>query len=371
LPLWIKPDKKLSVHDVMQLMRDHFEGSEFDLTKGVGAGPYKLPYRWRPLTWELNGVKYLNERSTSTQQTGFSFVAQARSWLPDPIGGIHWFSVDDTYSTVYVPMYCGIRKAPRPYAVGTGHFYDFTWESAFWVFNVVANFAYSRYSDMIQDIQVVQRELESDFLARQPAIDKAALKLYQEAPELARDYLTKYSHRQAGRTVARWRKLAGDLFIKYLDGNVKDAQGKVTHPGYPEDWYRRIAAESGDHYKLIKIKGEPEEDKAEPKPSLGGYFHSRQELGPLATQLPKDFSFKQEKLLLLPGTAKCGQAPRCCLTPQPDKATGKLIVTIEKKEPSDPHAAQRQKECGEAGWLVRVSRDEKRVIVPRYKTPAH
>ncbi|MCK5077450.1 MAG: C69 family dipeptidase, partial [Calditrichia bacterium] len=149
MPLWIEPDKKVSVHDVMEYMRDHFEGTDFDMTKDIGAGPYNLPYRWRGLTWEVDSVRYCNERATSTQQTGFSFVTQSRSWLPDPVGGIIWFGVDDTYSTVYMPMYCGIRKAPHNLAVGTGDFNNFTWESAFWVFNWVSNYSYLRYSEMI------------------------------------------------------------------------------------------------------------------------------------------------------------------------------------------------------------------------------
>ncbi|MFQ6103799.1 MAG: dipeptidase [Candidatus Glassbacteria bacterium] len=258
LPLWIKPDKKLSVRDVMALMRDHFEGTDFDMTKDVGAGPYSLPYRWRPLTWEVDGVEYCNERAVSTQQTGYSFVAQSRSWLPDPIGGVFWFGVDDTYSTVYVPMYCGIREVPKNYAVGTGSFYDFTWESAFWVFNFVANYAYSRYSDMIQDIQKVQRELEGKFLAEQPGIEEAALELYKKAPGLAKDYLTDYSVKQGEMTVKRWRELGEFLIVKYLDGNVKDELGKVTHPGYPESWYRLIVENTGDHFKMKKLPGEEE-----------------------------------------------------------------------------------------------------------------
>ncbi len=254
MPLWIKPDKKLSVHDVMELMRDHFEGSDFDMTKDVGAGPYALPYRWRPLTWKVDGVTYCNERATSTQQTGFSFVAQARSWLPAPIGGVLWFGVDDTYSTVYTPMYCGIREVPKSFAVGTGSFSEFSWESAFWVFNFVSNYAYSRYSDMIQDIQKVQRELEGNFMSNQPEIDKAALALYNNSPQLARDYLTQYSVAQGETVTKRWKKLGEFLIYKYLDGNMKNELGKVTHPGYPESWYRRIVDETGDHFKMKKLE---------------------------------------------------------------------------------------------------------------------
>jgi dipeptidase len=249
MPLYIKPDRKLSVHDVMELMRDHFEGTEFDMTKDIGAGPFACPYRWRPLTWDVDSVTYLNERAASTQQTGFSFVAQSRSWLPDPVGGVFWFGVDDTYSTVYNPIYCGITRVPEAYAVGTGDFHHFTWDSAFWVFNWVANFAYSRYSDMIVDIQVVQRDLEGSFLADQGRIDSAAAALYEQSPQLAVDYLTDYSCRVAQNTVARWRTLGEELLVKYMDGNTKDELGNVTHPGYPESWYRKIAEQTGEHLK--------------------------------------------------------------------------------------------------------------------------
>ncbi len=258
MPLWIKPDKKLSVHDVMNLMRDHFEGTYFDMTKDVGAGPYALPYRWRPLTWKADSVEYCNERATSTQQTGYSFIAQSRSWLPNPIGGVFWFGLDDTYSTVYTPMYCGIQRVPKSYAVGTGSFDEFSWDSAFWVFNFVSNYAYSRYSDMIKDIQKVQAELEAKFLAEQPEIDKAAQALYSSAPQLARDYLTKYSTTLGDSVTRRWKKLGEFLIYKYLDGNVKDEFGRVTHPGYPDSWYRTIVKETGDHFKMKKLEDEKE-----------------------------------------------------------------------------------------------------------------
>lgn len=246
-------------------MRDHFEDTPFDLSKGIGAGPYELPYRWRPLFWEHAGKKYFNERSTSTQQTGFSFVTQSRGWLPGPIGGLIWFGVDDTASTVYVPIYVGIREVPKAFAVETADFAHFSWESAFWVFNWVSNQAYARYKDMIEDIQVVQAELEGSFAARVPAIDKAALKLHLEAPELAREYLTRFSAEQTQRTVDRWRELGQELFVRYLDGNVRDELGKVTHPGYPKAFYKRIVDERGDFYEKKRLPGEPPEKKEEPK----------------------------------------------------------------------------------------------------------
>jgi dipeptidase len=246
LPLWIEPDRKLSVADVMALMRDHYEGTELDMTKDVGAGPFALPYRWRPMTWEVDGGKYVHERAISTQQTGYSLVSQSRAWLPGPIGGVLWFGVDDTYSTVYMPMYAGMKRVPRSLAVGTGDFSRFSWDSAFWVFNFVSNWAYQRYSDMIVDVRKVQGELEAKFLADQPEIERAALDLHARAPGLARDYLTDYSVRAADETVARWRQLGETLVWKYLDGNVRDSQGNVTHPKYPDSWYRRIAAERGE-----------------------------------------------------------------------------------------------------------------------------
>ena len=249
VPLWIKPDRKLSVRDVMELMRDHFEGTKMDMTKDVGAGPFICPYRWRPMQWTLDSVKYINERAVSTQQTGFSFVAQMRSTLPDPIGGVFWFGVDDTYSTVYVPMYCGIHVVPKSYGVDAGDFYHFSWESAFWTFNWVSNWAYTRYCDMIHDIQVVQRELEGEFHARQPEIEQNALEMYKESPEAARNYLTEYSVAQGDMVHKRWKTLGESLLCKYIDGNVKDEKGNVLHPRYPDAWYRVIVKETGDHYK--------------------------------------------------------------------------------------------------------------------------
>ncbi|HOZ20296.1 MAG TPA: C69 family dipeptidase [bacterium] len=250
-PLWIKPDKKLTVRDVMELMRDHYEGTELDMTKDVGAGPYSLPYRWRPMTWKVDSVTYIHERATSTQQTGFSFVAQSRASLPDPIGGILWFGVDDTYCTVYVPMYCGINRIPRSFAVGAGSFDAFSWDSAFWVFNFVSNYTYSRYSDMIKEVQIVQRELEGQFIAQVPQIDRAALALYKTSPWQARDYLSDFSVGAGELTVARWKKLGEFLIWKFLDGNLRDEDGGVKHPPYPEAWYRTIADQTGDRYKEI------------------------------------------------------------------------------------------------------------------------
>lgn len=253
MPLFVKPDRKLSLRDMMELMRDHFEGSKMDMTQDIGAGPFVLPYRWRPMSWKLDKdakEEYFFERATSTQQTAYSFVAQSRSWLPGAIGGIFWVGMDDTNSTVYAPMYCGIRQVPPSYARRSGGFDRFSWDSAFWVFNFVANWAYSRYSDMIQDIQAVQREMEGKYLAVQPEVEAAALELYKRSPELARERLTAYSVGEGEALVRRWRQLGEHLIWKYIDGNVRDSQGNVTHPEYPKEWYQRIIKETGDRFRV-------------------------------------------------------------------------------------------------------------------------
>ncbi|NBC83586.1 MAG: dipeptidase [Bacteroidetes bacterium] len=178
MPLWIKPDEPLSVKDVMELMRDHYDGTELSMKTDIGAGPFGCAVRWRPLVWKVNDSSYFNERAISTQQTGFSFVAQSRSWLPDPIGGILWFGVDDTYSTVYSPMYCGIYSVPPTFATGNGGIMDFSDNSAFWVFNQVSNLAYSRYSLMIPEIRQKQARLEEFYIETVPQIDDKAEKMY-------------------------------------------------------------------------------------------------------------------------------------------------------------------------------------------------
>ncbi len=258
VPLWIEPDRKITVADVMRFMRDQFQGTELDMTEDVGAGPYRLPYRWRPLTWEVDGERYFNERAVATQQTGFSFVAQMRGWLPDPIGGILWFGVDDTASTVYFPAYCGATDVPESFAVGTGGFHDVDFDAAFWAFNRVANYAYLRYDAMIEDIRKVQSELESGFLAEVAEIDAAALALYERSPRLARDYLTGYSREAGDGVVRRWNELYRHLLWKYLDGNVKDEHGNVTHPGYPEEWYRMVAEATGERLAMRQTPAERE-----------------------------------------------------------------------------------------------------------------
>src|SRR5690554_4416948 len=265
MPLYIQPDRKLSAQDIHEMMRDHYEGTELDWRFDVGAGPFHSPYRWSPLTFEVDSVEYCNERPIATQQTGFSFVAQMRSWLPNAIGGILWFGVDDANMSVYLPIYMGMNGIPHELAQGNGNMLEFSWTSAFWVFNWVSNQAYHRYSHMIGDIRKVQSELEDKFAAYGPVIDEAALALHQQDPALASAFLTEYAHNQTRLTVERWKKLGEFLMVKYLDGNLheevdgeflRNAHGNpapAKFPGYDEYYYRRIVDEAGDRLRMIEV----------------------------------------------------------------------------------------------------------------------
>ena len=246
-PLWIKPEKKLSVADVMALMRDHYEGTPYDMTQGIDAGPYGDPNRWRPISWEVDGVKYSWERPISTQQTGFSFVSQSRSWLPDPIGGVFWYGLDDTYTTCYVPLYAGIDRLPQSFTVG--QLDRFSWDSAWWVFNFVANIANLKYSYMVEDILAVQRELEGKYLTMQPVIEETALALAETDPSLLREYLTLYSVGQADEMVRRWKELGEYLLTTYNDGYVA-GKGEEVERGYPDSWLREVVRERPDQFVL-------------------------------------------------------------------------------------------------------------------------
>jgi dipeptidase len=265
MPLWIKPDNKLEVKDVARMMRNYYQGTPMDMTKDMGAGPYGSTVRWRPMEWKVDGVTYINERAISTQQTGFSFIAQSRSWLPDPVGGINWFGVDDTFYTVYSPMYCGITKIPESLAVGNGDMMTFSEKSAFWIFNQVANFAYTRTRLINSDILKKQVELEEGYAKETVNVDKTAAGLYKKNPADAVKYLTEYSDKCGNNTFKQWKDLYGFLFVKYVDGNVKEKvpvpKGyqfhvpKLTQPGYGDEWNRIVVKNTGDKFR------EPEKPK--------------------------------------------------------------------------------------------------------------
>lgn len=264
MPLYVIPDRKVSVADVRNAMRNHYEGTSLDMTKDVGAGPYRSPYRWRPMTFEVEGQTYVNERAVATQQTGFVLVAQLRSWLPDAIGGVLWFAVDDANTAVFTPMYGSITAIPECYRVGNGDMMNFSWTSAFWIHNWVANMAYNRYEPMIGDIRPVQTGLEQRFDAEQKNIDAEALRLMKESPEKARAFLNTYCADVANGATARWKRLGEYLLVKYMDGNMKkEKDGKFmdngnglsempSFPGYSKEYYEAIAKTYGYNLKVVE-----------------------------------------------------------------------------------------------------------------------
>ena len=254
-PLFIRPDKKISVKDLQTWMRDHFEGTEYDMTKGLAAGPYGCPYRWKNLSWKLEGdttKKFGWERPISTQQTAWSFVAQMRSELPDEIGGVLWYGVDDAATSCYVPLYSSLQSPPKPYTVGS--IKDFTWESMFWVFNLVANKAYTMYSYISEDVKEVQQNYEDKFLSYQPELEKAALGLYKTNPELAADFLSDYSISNAERVHKEWKSLWEYLVVKYNDRYVNDVTkngGRSPEGvGYEQKFLEQVVKERPGYYDV-------------------------------------------------------------------------------------------------------------------------
>lgn len=253
MPLYIIPDRKVTLADVRKGMRNHYEDTPLSMTQDPGAGAYRVPYRWRPMTFNVDGREYVNERAIATQQTGFVLIAQLRSWLPDAVGGILWFGVDDANTAVLTPMYASITSIPECYRRGNGSMTEFSWTSAFWIHNWVANMAYHKYEPMIADIRPVQQQLESSFDELVKTTDAKALELLKANPQQAISYLTEVCAKTANGTTERWKKLGEYLLVKYMDGNVKkEKDGKFeengygqivmpSFPGYDKDYYERIA----------------------------------------------------------------------------------------------------------------------------------
>ena len=265
MPLYVKPDRKISVRDMQNMMRDHFEGTPFDMTVDPGATTaYGVPYRWRPMDFEVDGVKYSQERAIATQQTGWVFAAQMRSWLPDEVGGCFWFGVDDANTAVFVPMYCCITQVPESYRQGKADMYTLDWDCAFWVNNWVANQAYHRYSQMIGDIRKVQGAIEDNFAKQQSVIEAEATSLLTTDRDAAIRLLTNYSVNAGQDATARYKKLGEYLFVKYLDGNIKkEENGKFkrnehgtpaspTFAGYTQEYYDMLikGPNGGDRLKV-------------------------------------------------------------------------------------------------------------------------
>ena len=260
-PLWIKPAKKIDVTDVMQLMRDHFEGTSMDMTQDIGAGPFACPYRWRPMNWEYNGKNYIHERATATQQTGFSFVAQARSWLPDKFGGIFWFGVDDAASSCYIPMFCGITDIPDAVREGNGSMVDYSSTAAYWIFTKVSQLVYTRYKDMIKHVNEQQHKYEFGAVKNIREMENDMVKLFKDDPAKAQKRINDISNRCTQEVCNAWNHLFEYLLVKYNDGNIKvEKNGKFAktdtkipqcefpeQPNYPDKWYKIIVDDCGNN----------------------------------------------------------------------------------------------------------------------------
>jgi dipeptidase len=255
-PLWIKPDSKLSVRDVMALHRDHYEGTAFDMTNDLTAGPFGAPDRWRPITWKVDGKAYSWERPISTQQVGFIFVSQSRSSIPDSVGGVYWYGMDNPFTNFFIPLYTTITELPEAYTRGS--IQSFSRDSAWWAFNFVANYANLRYSDMIPDIQKVQKEIEDLEFNLQSVIEQTALNLLSSHRQIIPVFLTRYCVSNARMNLDRWWKLADFLITKYNDGYVQDEKGDPREVGYPEKWLREELKKNPEKFIL---KGKRRGDK--------------------------------------------------------------------------------------------------------------
>lgn len=256
MPLWIVPDRKLSVHDVEMGMRDHYEGTPLALdSTNIGGGVYEMPYRPTPLTFKVEGKSYFNERPISTQQTAFSFVSQLRSWLPREIGGIIWFGNDDANMVAYTPVYCGNTVQPECYNTPGADAVTFSDCNAFWICNAVSNFVYPRYSQLFPELRAVRDSLEASYFAEQTDFEKRMVDIYAQDKSEAVAKLTEYSNAKAQQMLGCWKKLATYLIVRYNDMAVKDVhagklQQHVKRPGYPNSFAKKLVKETGDWYQV-------------------------------------------------------------------------------------------------------------------------
>ena len=271
LPLFVKPAEKISFKEVADVMRDHYEGSPMDMRVDAGAGGHHTPYRWRPMEFEYDGKTYLNERAIATQQTGFWIVCQSRSWLPDEIGGVLWFGVDDAATSCLTPVYTNVNEIPQCIKVGNGSLIEYSPTSLFWVTNRIANFAYMLYDRIEPEVREVIDARENAAVEEQPEIDAAALEILGETPTeesiaATRDFLTTYSIAQAQSLFDTWKELDIYLLVKYMDGNIKKENGHGTflnngysdripaspdQPGYSDKWKEVVAKDAGE---VLEVK---------------------------------------------------------------------------------------------------------------------
>jgi dipeptidase len=283
-PLFVKPSRKITVKNVADVMRDHYEGTPMDMTTDIGAGGNALPYRWRPMGFEHEGKKYVNERAIATQQTGFWFVGQSRGWLPDEIGGVNWFGCDDAATSYLTPIYTSINEVPECFRVGNGNMITYSPTSAFWMTNRVANACYKAYNIMFPTVDAEIDAWEAAMAEAVLKADEEALKLYAEAQKKpakkvkrndkvrktvdpyasVREYLTQFSVENAQKIFDKWTALEQLLLVKFVDGNIKSQNedgsfvtnghvdripGKIKYSGYTDKWKKCVAE---DHGKVIE-----------------------------------------------------------------------------------------------------------------------
>ena len=263
MPLWVVPNKKVSVQDVENVMRDHYEGTPLSVADGsdIGGGIWEMPYRPTPLMYKVDGKQYFNERPVSTQQSGFVFVSQMRSWLPREIGGVFWFANDDANMAAFTPVYCSMTERPECYNTPGADALHFSKKNAYWVCNMTSNMVYPRYSLMFPTLKEVRDSLDSSYFAAQAGVEKKAQELYAQNPQAAVKYLNDYSVEKAQQMLARWNQLFEFMVVKYNDMIIKPTDKNGTFektqyglgarpacPGYPEKYAKELVKQSGDKF---------------------------------------------------------------------------------------------------------------------------
>ena len=263
MPLWVVPNKKVSVQDVENVMRDHYEGTPLSVADGsdIGGGIWEMPYRPTPLMYKVDGKQYFNERPVSTQQSGFVFVSQMRSWLPREIGGVFWFANDDANMAAFTPVYCSMTERPECYNTPGVDALHFSKKNAYWVCNMTSNMVYPRYSLMFPTLKEVRDSLDNSYFAVQAGVEKKAQELYAQNPQAAVKYLNDYSVEKAQQMLARWNQLFEFMVVKYNDMIIKptDKNGtfektqyglgaRPVRPGYPEKYAKELVKQSGDKF---------------------------------------------------------------------------------------------------------------------------
>ncbi len=269
MPLWVVPNKKVSVKDVENVMRDHYEGTPLSVADGsdIGGGIWEMPYRPTPLMYKVDGKQYFNERPVSTQQTGFVFVSQMRSWLPREIGGVFWFANDDANMAAFTPVYCSMTERPECYNTPGVDAVHFSKKNAYWVCNMTSNMVYPRYSLMFPTLKEVRDSLDNSYFAAQAGVEKKAQELYAQNPQAAVKYLNDYSVEKAQQMLGRWNQLFEFMVVKYNDMIIKPTDKNGTfkktpyglgatpvRPGYPEKFAKQLVKQSGDKFLVPEEK---------------------------------------------------------------------------------------------------------------------